>query len=73
MAPVNGGDIINITAMVGTWLGTIFTAVGLIAVFSQLRLVWFRFTAVKEQSSRQVYRKVGGLDPSNRHAPTRLS
>ena len=32
-----------------------------------------RFTAVKEESSRQVYRKVGGLDPSNRHAPTRLS
>lgn len=40
MAPVNGGDIISITAMVGTWLGTIVTAVGLIAVFSQLRLVW---------------------------------
>lgn len=40
MAPVNGGDIISITAMVGTWLGTIFTAIGLIAVFSQLRLVW---------------------------------
>ena len=39
MAPLNAGDQINMTAMVGTWLGTIFTAVGLIAVFSQLRLV----------------------------------
>lgn len=39
MAPLNVGDQINVTAVVGTWLGTIFTAVGLIAVFSQLRLV----------------------------------
>lgn len=39
MAPLDLGDRINAAAMAGTWVGTLFTAIGLIAVFSQLRSV----------------------------------
>lgn len=39
MAPLIFGDQINVASMAGTWLGTIFTAVGLIALFSQLQSV----------------------------------
>ena len=39
MAPLDFSDRINTAAMAGTWLGTLFTAIGLIAVFSQLRSV----------------------------------
>lgn len=39
MAPLEFGDRINTAAMAGTWLGTLFTAIGLIAVYSQLRSV----------------------------------
>lgn len=37
MAPLDISDRINMIAMAGTWVGTIFTAIGLIALFSQLR------------------------------------
>ena len=39
MAPLVFSDRINAAAMAGTWLGTLFTAIGLIALFSQLRSV----------------------------------
>lgn len=39
MAPLAIGDKVNITALAGTWLGTIFTGVGLIALISQLQSV----------------------------------
>ena len=39
MAPLAFGDQINTASMAGTWIGTLFTAIGLIAVFSQLRSV----------------------------------
>ena len=39
MAPLDIGDRINVAAMAGTWIGTLFTAIGLIALFSQLRSV----------------------------------
>lgn len=39
MAPLDTSDRINAAAMAGTWLGTLFTAIGLIALFSQLRSV----------------------------------
>ena len=37
MAPLDFSDQINMAAIAGTWLGTIFTAIGLIALFSQLQ------------------------------------
>jgi hypothetical protein len=39
MAPVQLGDRINAAAMVGTWLGTVLTGIGLIALFAQLQSV----------------------------------
>ena len=39
MAPLDVGDRINAAAMVGTWLGTLFTAIVLMAILSQLRSV----------------------------------
>lgn len=39
MAPLDISDQINVAAVAGTWLGTLFTAIGLVAVFSQLRSV----------------------------------
>ncbi len=39
MAPLEFGDRMNTAAMAGTWIGTLFTAIGLIAVYSQLRSV----------------------------------
>lgn len=39
MAPLGFGDQMNTAAMAGTWIGTLFTAIGLIAVYSQLRSV----------------------------------
>lgn len=39
MAPLEFGDQMNTAAMVGTWIGTLFTAIGLIAVYSQVRSV----------------------------------
>ena len=37
MAPVNFDDQLNIGSLTGTWLGTLFTGVGLLAVLTQLR------------------------------------
>lgn len=39
MAPLDIGDRINLAALAGTWVGTLFTAIGLIALFSQMRSV----------------------------------
>ena len=39
MAPLSLNDRINVSASVGTWLGSLFTAIGLIAVLSQLRAI----------------------------------
>ena len=39
MAPLNTSDQIGVAALAATWLGTTFTAIGLIAVFAQLRSV----------------------------------
>jgi hypothetical protein len=39
MAPLDISDRINAAAMAGTWVGTLFTAIGLIAILSQLRSV----------------------------------
>lgn len=39
MAPLSFNDRINVSASVGTWLGSLFTAIGLIAVLSQLRAI----------------------------------
>ncbi len=39
MAPLDISDRISVAAVAGTWLGTLFTAMGLIAVVSQLRSV----------------------------------
>lgn len=37
MAPLVFGDKLSLAALAGTWLGTLFTAIGLIAVISQLQ------------------------------------
>jgi hypothetical protein len=37
MAPISYGDRINTASMAGTWLGTFFTAIGLIALMTQLQ------------------------------------
>jgi hypothetical protein len=39
MAPLQVGDRINAVALAGTWLGTLLTGIGLIALFAQLRSV----------------------------------
>lgn len=39
MAPVGFSDQVNMSGMVGTWLGTLFTGIGLIALVSQLRSI----------------------------------
>ncbi|KAL8790316.1 MAG: hypothetical protein Q9213_000668 [Squamulea squamosa] len=39
MAPLSLNDRINLSASIGTWLGSFFTAIGLIAVLSQLRAI----------------------------------
>ena len=39
MAPLSVNDRVNLSASVGTWLGSLFTAIGLIAVLSQLRAI----------------------------------
>lgn len=39
MAPLSLNDQVNVSASVGTWLGSLFTAIGLIAVLSQLRAI----------------------------------
>lgn len=39
MAPLTVNDRVNVSASVGTWLGSLFTAIGLIAVLSQLRAI----------------------------------
>ncbi len=39
MPPLSFNDQVNLASMVGTWLGSAFTAVGLIAVYSQLQRV----------------------------------
>nr|AGU10912.1 hypothetical protein [uncultured organism] len=37
MAPLQRSDKVDLASLAGTWLGAIFTAVGLVAVYSQLR------------------------------------
>lgn len=37
MAPIDFSDSVNVSSLAGTWLGTLFTGVGLLAVLSQLR------------------------------------
>jgi hypothetical protein len=37
MAPLDFSDKINLYGMIGTWLGTLFTLIGLVAVIAQLR------------------------------------
>src|SRR4051794_14201691 len=37
MPPLNFGDSVNVSSMVGTWLGSLFTGIGLLAVIIQLR------------------------------------
>ena len=39
MAPLDISDRFNAAALAGTWLGTIFTGIGLLAILSQLRSV----------------------------------
>ncbi|KAL8688390.1 MAG: hypothetical protein Q9224_004896 [Gallowayella concinna] len=39
MAPLSLNDRVNLSATIGTWLGSLFTAIGLIAVLSQLRAI----------------------------------
>ncbi|KAH8807681.1 hypothetical protein F5884DRAFT_880968 [Xylogone sp. PMI_703] len=49
MAPLTFDDKINISSMVGTWLGTLFTLVGLIAVVAQLRSLLRDFSSSREE------------------------
>ena len=37
MAPKNLDSDVNVASLAGTWLGTLFTGVGLLAVLTQLR------------------------------------
>lgn len=37
MAPIGLNDSIDAASLAGTWVGTIFTGLGLLAVFTQLR------------------------------------
>ncbi len=37
MAPIDFGNSINVASLAGTWIGTVFTGVGLLAVLTQLR------------------------------------
>lgn len=39
MAPMAFSDQVNVSGMAGTWLGTLFTGIGLIALVSQLRSI----------------------------------
>ena len=45
MAPLNLENSVNIASLAGTWLGTIFTGVGLLAVLTQLRSLLLYVTA----------------------------
>ncbi|KAL8706089.1 MAG: hypothetical protein Q9201_000854 [Fulgogasparrea decipioides] len=56
MAPLDISDRINAAAMAGTWVGTLFTAIGLIAVFSQLRSA---FTALQQSRKALITRSTG--------------
>ena len=37
MPPLEFNDRVNLASMIGTWLGSAFTGIGLIAVYSQLQ------------------------------------
>ena len=45
MAPLNLDDSVNVASLAGTWLGTIFTGVGLLAVLTHLRSLLLYVTA----------------------------
>ncbi|RFU28650.1 hypothetical protein B7463_g7677, partial [Scytalidium lignicola] len=49
MAPLAFGDKINISAMIGTWFGTLFTLGGLIAVIAQLRSLLKDFSTSRDE------------------------
>ncbi|WEW60511.1 hypothetical protein PRK78_005998 [Emydomyces testavorans] len=53
MAPLDFGDRINLGSLVGTWVGSLFTAVGLLAVISQFRAVLGKILSTKETMLRR--------------------
>ncbi|RDL35985.1 uncharacterized protein BP5553_06597 [Venustampulla echinocandica] len=49
MAPLSLGDKLNLYSMIGTWVGTLFTLVGLIAVVAQLRALLRGFSNSRDE------------------------
>lgn len=49
MAPLSLGDKLNLYSMIGTWLGTLFTLVGLVAVVAHLRSLLKDFSSSRDE------------------------
>lgn len=49
MSPIGFSNSINVVSLVGTWLGTLFTAIGLLAVLSQIRSL---MKQIRDQNSQ---------------------
>jgi hypothetical protein len=52
MAPLNFSDNIGLYSLIGTWLGRLFTLLGLLAVISQLQSLLKDFTVDRKERAR---------------------